>query len=471
MTSDQVARGKEVAQQWAASAGARMLDDLLGTLKRYVVFPDDHAAVAVALWIATTHALAAFECAPRLVITSPEKRCGKTRLLDVITGTCHRPLATANATVAAIFRSIGDDHPPTLVIDEADTIFGSKKVAENNEELRALLNAGHQRGRPALRCVGPMQTPTEFSTFAMVALAGIGTMPDTIVDRGVNITQRRRSAGEKVSQYRSRRDGPKLEQIRERLAKWAIDNIERLRQADPQMPVEDRAADTWEPLIAVADAAGGHWPDTARDACIALVNAADSADEDRSLATKLLTDIQATFTEHHTDFLPSGQLVTALRAIDDSPWSEFELNTSKLAYRLRNFNIKPGRDTTGKIRGYRLDMFTDAFSRYTRQNPSDPSETRPDQAQPSDGSKPSDGSGCQTESARQNENAGQHLYLTDLTGSDTPPAETSQNPSPATMPKRRPQPPPLCPDCRRAPANSKTGLCDFCTAKQRKNPA
>jgi hypothetical protein len=87
--------------------GAELLDDLLATLTKYVVFPDEHTADAVALWIATTHALPAFECAPRLVITSTEKRCGKTRLLDIITGTCHKPLATVNATVAAIFRSIG----------------------------------------------------------------------------------------------------------------------------------------------------------------------------------------------------------------------------------------------------------------------------------------------------------------------------------------------------------------------------
>ena len=170
------------------------------------------------LWIAATHALPAFECAPRLVITSPEKRCGKTRLLDIITGTCHKPLATVNATVAAIFRSIGGAHPPTLVIDEADTLFGSKKNAENNEDFRALLNAGHQRGRPALRCVGPLQVPTEFSTFAMCAIAGIGTMPDTITDRAVNISMRRRASGETVAQFRSRRDGPILTALGDRLA-------------------------------------------------------------------------------------------------------------------------------------------------------------------------------------------------------------------------------------------------------------
>jgi hypothetical protein len=244
--------------------GAALLDELRDTINRYVVLPSGHAASASTLWIAVTHALPAFECAPRLVITSPGKRCGKTRLLDVITGTCYKPLSTVDATVAAIFRSLGGEHPRTLLIDEADAIFGTKKAAEQNEDLRKLLNAGHQRGRPALRCVGPSQIPTTFDTFAMAAIAGIGAMPDTITDRAVNIQMSRRSQSEPVAKFRSRRDGPLLEQLRERLSEWVAPRIKELSTIEPVMPVEDRAADTWEPLIAIADAAGGHWPATGR---------------------------------------------------------------------------------------------------------------------------------------------------------------------------------------------------------------
>jgi hypothetical protein len=347
--------------------GAKLLDDLLSTAKTYVVFPNEHAAVATALWTAATHAVAAFECAPRLVVTSPEKRCGKSRLLDIITGTCHRPLATVNATVAAIFRSIGGDHPPTLIMDEADAIFGSKKVAENHEDLRALLNAGHQRGRPALRCVGPLQVPTEFATFAMAALAGIGAMPDTITDRGVNITMRRRATSEKVSQFRPRRDAPILEALRGRLAAWATQHFDELSKAEPEMPVEDRAADTWEPLIAVADAAGGRWRSIARAACSALVAAAEAADEERSLAVKLLVDIRQIFKDAgNPPFLPSGALIGDLWKIEDSPWNDFGITARKLAFRLKEFGVKPEYNTAKTVRGYRLEDFADTFSRYIR---------------------------------------------------------------------------------------------------------
>jgi len=265
-------RADEYRETWGEVDGAELLDELTATFTRYVVFADEYSAPAIALWTATTHALPAFECAPRLVITSPQKRCA--RLLDLIMGTCHEPLAMSDASVPSIFRSIGqDDHPPTLLIDEADTYWGTKKSAENSEDLRKLLNAGHQRGRPALRCVGPLQIPTKFDVFAMAALAGIGSLPDTITDRAVNITLRRRAPGERVSQFRSRRDRPGLAELRERLAEWIGPRIDDLRAATPEMPVEDRAADTWEPLIAIADEAGGHWNKTGRAACTALTDA------------------------------------------------------------------------------------------------------------------------------------------------------------------------------------------------------
>jgi Protein of unknown function (DUF3631) len=353
--------------------GEQLLDDVLATVNRYVKFPDDHAAVAVTLWIAATHAIECWNAAPRLVLNSPQKRCGKTRALDVIGGLCHKPLITVNASAAAIFRSLTGDRPPTLIIDEADAIFGNKRSAEQNEDLRALLNAGYQRNRPALRCVGSQQTPTEYPTFAMVALAGIGTMPDTITDRAVNITMRRRTTGEKISQFRSRRDEPVLHHQRDKLAVWAQAHLQELTNAVPDMPVDDRAADTWEPLIAVADVAGGHWPDLARAACTALVDGADDADEERSLDIRLLTDIRHIFAEEGVQFLSSTELVDSLKDIAESPWKDCEYNPSKLAYRLRAYGIKPGHSSCKRFRGYSLEQFHDAFERYTRPDPSSPS--------------------------------------------------------------------------------------------------
>lgn len=394
-------RSDELAEWYAEDDldGAQVLDELRDTLTRYVVFTDTHAAAAVTLWVATTHALPAFEFAPRLVLTSPQKRCAKSRTLDVVAGTCHRPLVSVNATVAAIYRSLDAEHPPTLVIDEADAIFGSKRQAEQNEDLRALLNAGHQRGRPALRCVGPQQTPTEFNTFAMAAIAGIGSMPDTITDRAINVTMRRRSRGEHVSQFRSRRDGPVLARVRDRIAAWAAEHISELTQAQPEMPVEDRAADTWEPLIAVADAAGGHWPDTARAACVALVTNAAAADEERELSTKLLTDVRDLFAEKHVPFIPTIEVIRELRAIEESPWADENLSPRKLAQWLRDFGVTSSRNAAGTQRGYRLSDLSDVFTRYLCQEPSNGQKQAESSSDTTDAENGSDAWMCQAADA------------------------------------------------------------------------
>jgi hypothetical protein len=371
--------------------GGALLDEVLQALRRYVVFPDAHAFVAATLWIAATHGINFWNAAPRLVINSPQKRCGKTRAMDVVAGMSHNPLISMNATSAAVFRSLNGERPPSLFLDEADATFGTKRAADQNEDLRALLNAGHQRGRPALRCVGPQQTPMEFPTFAMAALAGIGTMPDTITDRAVNITMRRRMFGEHVSQFRARRDEPVLHGLRERLAVWVQGHAEELTNAEPDMPVEDRAADTWEPLIAIADAAGGSWPRLAREACIALVAGAEDAQEDRSIQIRLLTDIRNIFSGEEVEFLSSVQLVQRLKAVTESPWSDWDLTTSKLAHHLAPFGIKPGHNVERTVRGYRLESFHDAFQRYTRPDPSNPSDNSVYQHSQPDGPKPPDG--------------------------------------------------------------------------------
>lgn len=178
--------------------GAHLLDQVLATVQKYVVLPSQETATAVTLWIGATHATPHLAAAPRLAVLSPEKRCGKSRLLDMLVELCHDPLVAANASTAAVFRSLGKDHPPTLILDEADSIFGTKQAAESHEDLRGLLNAGFERGRPILRCVGPNQSVGKFQVFAMAAIAAIGTLPDTITDRAVVVSMRRRAPGEAV---------------------------------------------------------------------------------------------------------------------------------------------------------------------------------------------------------------------------------------------------------------------------------
>jgi hypothetical protein len=349
-----------------AADGAVILGQLHQTLTRYVILPSSEAAVAVVLWIAASHAQPAWACAPRLVIRAPEKRCGKSRLLDIVEGTCHNPLITVNGSPAAVYRSISTDDPPTILLDEADTIFGGKN-ADTNEDLRGLLNAGHQRNRPALRYDAATRTVERIPTFAMAALAGIGMMPDTIEDRAVVVRMRRRAPGEKVAPFRHRRDRPALTELAAALSGWLAAHLPELERAEPAMPLEDRAADTWEPLIAVADLAGENWPGLARHAAVELTSERD-ATASVSDRIRLLADCRTAFAE--AEALPSTTLVSRLRSDPESPWCEpapgitpKRLATLLAEYDIRSSPIRFG-EPIGQVRGYYRADFTDAWARY-----------------------------------------------------------------------------------------------------------
>lgn len=352
--------------------GAQLLDEVRSAVTRYVVLPSAHAEVAVTLWIAATHAATALHFFPRLAIRSPEKRCGKTRLLDLITALSRNPLPTANISPAVLYRVMGGEDPHTLLIDEADTIWGTKIKAEQNEDLRGLVNAGFERGRPTYRYNVALREVEALETFGFVALAGIGLLPDTITDRAVNFAMRRRRTGEAVQPYRSRRDGAPLGELRDRLRYWVLDRLEEIGKAEPELPVEDRAADVWEGLVAVADTAGGSWPTMARSAAVALTEEHDQDDAAGSDALRLLADIRELFSVQGVAFMPSKELVMRLRGIEDSPWSEADLSVVKLADRLRPYKVEPRRNTSGTARGYRLEDFTDVFARYLASDASEP---------------------------------------------------------------------------------------------------
>ncbi|MCK2221913.1 DUF3631 domain-containing protein [Actinomadura sp. ATCC 31491] len=343
--------------------GAALLDRLRAALTRYVILPSSEAADAVTLWIAATHAQPAWAHAPRLVIRGPEKRCGKSRLLDVVEATCHEPFITVNSSSAAVYRSITED-PPTMLVDEADTIFGPK--ADGNEDLRGLLNAGHQRNRPAKRYDAATNRVESIPTFAMAALAGIGAMPDTIEDRAVVIRMRRRAPGETAAPYRHRRDRSPLRDLATDLHQWLRADLSALEEAEPNMPVEDRAADTWEPLVIVADHAGGGWPNRARAATLKLTAEADDNGQ-TSARVRLLTACRTAFGLDTA--LPTAVLLERLKSDPESEWADHGpagLTAMKLGTMLREYDIRSGniRFPNGQAKGYQRADFTDAWARY-----------------------------------------------------------------------------------------------------------
>jgi hypothetical protein len=272
-----------------------------------------------------------------------------------------------NISPAALVRSISGD-PPTLLLDEADTVFGPK-AADKHEDLRGILNAGHSRNRPYIRWDVTARATEHCPTFAMAALAGIGALPDTITDRAVVVAMRRRAPGEDVARYRERRDGEPLRALGGHLGKWVRSHLDELRDAEPDMPVEDRAADTWEPLIAIADLAGGDWPARARKAATALTAEDDT---DTSLGARLLADLRDVF--GGADKMHGDTILTALCKISEAPWADYyghELNARDLARLLKPYGVSAADvkiDGLNK-RGYRRDDLHDPWSRYLPPEP------------------------------------------------------------------------------------------------------
>lgn len=346
--------------------GAALLDELRQKIRHYVILPDDYAYDAVTCYIAATYGVPAWEHATRLMIVSPEKRCGKSRLLDVIEATCFDPLITVNISPAALVRSIKED-PPTLLLDEADTVFG-KKAADNNEDLRGILNAGHQRSRPYIRWDVQARSTEKCPTFSMAVLAGIGDMPDTIMDRSVIVRMRRRAPHERVAPYRRRRDEPPLRELGDRIGAWLRPQLDRLARCVPDMPVEDRAADTWEPLMIVADAAGGEWPKRIREACEEMVKEADADAAGGTYARRLLADLEQVFGDARN--LYTTTILERLHKLEDAPWSNYygrQLTSNDLANLLKDYRVKPVdvREPGGPNRkGYRRDDLYDVWTRY-----------------------------------------------------------------------------------------------------------
>ena len=123
---------------------------------------------------------------------------------------------------------------------------------------------------------GKVPVVESLEAFCPVALAGLGWLPDTLQSRSVIVRMRKRKPGERVKPFRRRIYEKQGHDLRDRLARWAASIEPSVVRAWPAMPegIEDRNADVWEALLAVADAAGGIWPTRAREAAIALVKEA-----------------------------------------------------------------------------------------------------------------------------------------------------------------------------------------------------
>jgi len=209
---------------------------------------------------------------------------------------------------------------------------------------------------------GKKRVVERFDAYGAKAIAGIGDLPDTITDRGIVIRMKRKARHEAAARFRIK--------VAEREAAYLLEfgSVDVPLVTDVPVPEElnDRAADIWEPLLAIADAAGGQWPKRARAAALALSLDSDSALTHR---IRLLLDIRDAFTDLEADHLPTVDLLRVLHEIPESPWARWyghPMTPHALARQLTPFGIGPRQTRQGAAteRGYLRADFEDAWARY-----------------------------------------------------------------------------------------------------------
>src|SRR5262252_305615 len=341
----QAASQKDFLPHWSVEPwpehvdGAALLDALRAGFNRYVVLPE-HADVALALWVLNTWTFESFDIAPYLSITSPTRRCGKTVLMTMLYWLCRRAKKSDSMSKPAIYRSV-DSERPTLVLDEVGWVL------EPKDERQGILCGGFERNGFVEVCEaeGMVITTRLFSTFCPKAFGLIGQLTATLTDRSVVIPMRRKMPSEKAERLR-RRDSEAHAQLRGQCLRWANDNAAALAQVTPPaLPaLNDRANDLWEPLLAIADHAGGEWPERARKAALKLSGEGAAGEDNRGV--ELLRDARKVFNVSKEAELPTKTLIAALCADEERPWSAHSkgepITDRQIAKLLRPFGIISG---------------------------------------------------------------------------------------------------------------------------------
>ena len=351
--------------------GPMLLDQTAGILGQFAVLPQ-WAPEALALFSAHTYAFQLREVSTYVGIESPEKRCGKTTLLGVLGKLVSRPIVAANISPPAFFRVI-QEKQPTLLIDEADTFL------KKRTELRGILNAGNTRETAYVMRVSNQRSDSngekseagsrlvQFSCWCPKVMASIGRLPDTLADRCIGIPMQRKTSQERCGRLRDL-DPAIVTTLRRQWMRFVADHAQEIADARPVMPpsLNDREADFWEPLVVLADVAGGRWPELARQAAVGLT----ATSREHNPMASLLLDIGLVFLGANTDRIFSRVLAASLNEFGDRPWAELkkgkQIDALWLAKRLQPYDIRPRTIWLGDThaKGYLVSDFQVLFNRY-----------------------------------------------------------------------------------------------------------
>jgi hypothetical protein len=341
--------------------GLELVNELISIIKSHIILKENEA-VAIAYWILQTYNIEAFTFAPRLLIISPEKRCGKSTLLQLLELLCYRSWPVGNCTSAVLFRMI-EKEQPTVLIDEADSFF------HKSSEMRNIIDVGFQKKFNVMRSAGMnFEQVKLYRVFSMMAIASINNLSDTIMDRGIKIEMKRKLTEENIQPLRARAQETRFQQIKQKCRKLMLDIGEQAGSIfiDYIEGLSDRACNVWEGIIAIATLIG----DRERAICAAKEIYISSSDDTESIKNILLRHILKIFENHNFEDISSSVLVSDLISIDGGPWSEYPngkpLTAHKLARLLKEYKIRTFQKNVNgsNTNHYRYSCFTEIFERY-----------------------------------------------------------------------------------------------------------
>jgi hypothetical protein len=350
-----------------------VLNTIMVVLLRFIVITKAQA-VAITLWVAASHLLQSakvnLHLFPKLALQSKDPASGKTTLLTLVWNILPRAKLWTYPSGAFLVRAIEQGNP-SLCLDELH-------YAEDHNLLR-VINASHQRSLAYVPLLVPNKfggwEPREFPVWVPMALARLGEFSTAQQSRSIVIWMLPKLPGEKCERLR-RPEVPELILCRRQLAAWA-ETVP--AWIDPKIPesLSNRDIDNWEPLLFVAELAGGDWPEQAR----AMVEELMETERRPTITVRLLSSIWKIFQpdprKPPTAFITSRELKASLIAHLDEDWATINngrpITYEYLRERLSHLLAPPGSqsryyyDNKGQRHhehGYSFVQFKGANDRY-----------------------------------------------------------------------------------------------------------
>jgi hypothetical protein len=248
--------------------GSKLLDDLAQYIGHWIELRPEWLAL-VTLWSVATYFKDMANVRPMLPVSTSGPNCGKSHLLDVLAAIASRALIEdGSQSTAGMARTLANGEYDSLLVDEASDFM---QRAESARFINALYNPNRAFTRCDPKTYNPVHMwPSGFLLTAGVNLSVHRHTPTKCYVVPLLITRTRRE----LPHWDLAKVQEAGEPLKLRTQEWCDVNRDSVRDAiEPayrnakQWCESDRHCQNWEIVLAIADIAGGSWPERAMNAC------------------------------------------------------------------------------------------------------------------------------------------------------------------------------------------------------------